>query len=332
MAILQGISGLGSILDGAGGNIALAIQQRILRYLKDDTPFAFKTATILNREQIKTGSVTFRKPELLMAEDYGTGEWTPQKMNVGDVTITINRRRKVNVTWDEFDTSRLGEMEYIVDYIGSSLGMIIEADLNSQFWAYFQQLFTGQAGNDGIIKTQVITMPDLVADTITQAEAQSLIFRLNKFIIKLSKTYNKTTLGIKKAEMMFYLDPEADPNIRQAYVNQPNALSERQIAKNLVGYQLGAGVTYVLDNMLGNNIPMNTSFSKDTSLNMTNFIGAIIHNEAIAMPFNFQKVGIVPDPANLNPRIIAKYQFGIGVVRPELCFAIIKQALAPITP
>lgn len=98
---------------------------------------------------------------------------------------------------------------------------------------------------------------------------------------------------------------------------------EKAIAPDLEGTQIG-NFRYFIDKMLNNNIPAGTSFSKDVALDTSNFIGFVAHNEAIAMPMNYMSTQMVTDPNTGNPKFITKYQFGIGLIRPDLIFGIVK--------
>lgn len=324
MANLQGISGI-QIGDGNSGKIALAIKTGVLRILYDNKNMAYRTATILNKGEIKTGSVSYQVPEIVKAEDYGTGTSQFQTLQSGLVTIPINIRRTVKFTYETFDASRLGEMEYVIGVITNSMAVTIENDLNAHFWRFLDENFKETSGT---LRAQHIVLPNLESETATQDEIRADLYKLQRKAVQISKTYDKRHMGIDKAELMVYLDPMCDVNIRQAYWNQPNSLGERVISKNLVGKQLGGGIYYYLDNMLGTNIAADASFSKDKALDMSAYVGFIIHNEAIAMPFNLQQIGQITDQDNLNIRTIAKYQFGIGFLRPNLVYSITKKAVS----
>lgn len=319
---LDGISGM-QIGDGAGGKVALAIQTGILRILKGDGSFAYKTATIMNKDQVKSGSVSYQIPELVQAEDYGTGTSPFQTLNSGLVTIPINTRRTIKYTYEIFDASRLGSMEYLIGMIAQTVSMTILYDLNANFFSFLTDKFNLTTGE---LRTQNITLPVLTQEGVTSEEVRTGLYKLQRLAVQISKKFDKKQYGVSKAELMVFLDPLADVNIRQAYWNQPNALGERTVKKDLVGTQLGGGLYYYLDSLLGNKIDKGTAFSKDKDLDTSKFAGFIIHNEAIAMPFNLMSVQQVIDQDNGNPRFIAKYQFGIGMLRPHLVYSITTEA------
>lgn len=322
MAVLTGISGYsGTITDGKGGNTPLDLRKSIVRWLST-RGFSYKLATPIDPSQANAGSVTYRIPEIVQVEDYtqqGQDGGRFQGIAAGDITITIDIRRWAGIEYEEFDYSRLGDMSYIVSSAISSLGLAIEKDLNAHFWTFLADAFNPQTGT---MRTQNIVLPELVKDNPNVDEVKGALYKLQRFLATKQKTHNKLAMGIPKAEFMVFLDPIADINIRHTYYNQPNALAERVIAKDLVGTQLGGGLFYYVDDMLGNSIAAGTSFSKDKALDTTAFPGFIIHNEAIAMPMNLKSVKTVVNPQTGNTRLLCKYQFGIGFVRPWLCFSI----------
>lgn len=323
MAVLKGISGM-DIGDGSGGNIALALQTRVLRILFD-SDFTYRTATLANPTQANAGSVSYQIPEILQAENYGDGSTKFQKLNSGLVEVPINIRRTVKYTYETFDYSRLGEMSYVISVIANSVAMSIQNDLNMHFWNNIATQFTKTSGT---LKSQTVVLPKLVDKAATIDDIRTAIKELQWKTTEISKTFSKLAMGVNKSELMIYLDPFADINIRQAYWNQPNSLGERVVAGDLTGYQIGGGIYYYLDKMLGAKIDADTSFSKDVAMDLTDYVGFIIHNEAVAMPFNFNSMTQVVDPNNANPRFIAKYQFGFGIIRPWLVYAITKASHA----
>lgn len=94
MATISGISAM-LMGDGAGGNAALDVNKAILRMLRDDNSFAFRTATIKNPNQVNAGTVAYHIPEMVQAEDYGTGTSDFQIPQSGLKEIHIDTRRTV---------------------------------------------------------------------------------------------------------------------------------------------------------------------------------------------------------------------------------------------
>lgn len=331
MAVIQGISG-DWMLDGQGGKIFLDLETGILQILQDGG-FAWRTATILNKGEIKKGSVSYALPEIAQTEDYGQDGGSFQNVAANLVRVPIDIRRFVGIEYESFDYERLGTFQKMIPMIINSIGLSIQNDINAHFWTF---IATNFKKDNGPLRAQSLVMGDLTKDYskeangIDVASIKKYLYQLQRHYLSVNKTWNKNALGIKKSELMLILDTYADLNIRQAYDGQPNKLAERIVAKDLVGVQIGTGIYYYTDKMLGEVIQAGTAFSKDKTLDLSNFVGLICHNEAIAMPFNFNEIAFLRNPKNNNPRVICKYQFGIGFVRPKLVWAIVKEQPAAV--
>ncbi|MEG1312726.1 MAG: hypothetical protein RSD40_00255 [Bacilli bacterium] len=93
MAVITGISGI-QIGDGAGGNIALTITTRVLKILSSMN-LSYLSATIKNPNDVKNGSVTFYRPELIQVSDYGatptTGTFDAAQVPSFQVNLSTRR-------------------------------------------------------------------------------------------------------------------------------------------------------------------------------------------------------------------------------------------------
>lgn len=318
MAVIQGISGM-QIGDGTGGNVALSINTRVLRILSDSS-FSYLTATMKNPNEVKSGTVAYYVPEIIQTEAYGSGTTASQNINAGLISVTIDTRRTAKYDIETFDLTRLENANQIVGMVSLGLAMAILNDLNANFLAYVVNFLS----TDTVGKLQNIALPGLVDETGTQTPEQSRV-SLNKIqfeVAKKSKLYNKKTLGIKKAEFINIFDSIGDVNVRNAFWGVLGG-KDLVLASDLEAVQIG-NFKYMVDNMINNNIPAGTSFSKDTSLDTSNFAGILLHNESVAMPLNYNGITMVIDPVTANPRYIAKYQFGIGIIRPNLITGFVK--------
>ena len=132
--------------------------------------------------------------------------------------------------------------------------------------------------------------------------------------------FDKRMLGVGVNEIYGVLSVEADIDLRNAFWNQPNTLGNFVIKETLEGVKLG-NLNYFVDVMLNNTIGAGTSFS-DKQLQTAGLVGLIMHREAVGMPINIQQTMQTINPENGNLRFITKYQFGIGILRPKLIYAI----------
>ena len=318
MAVLQGISGL-AMGDGTGNKIALSINTQVLEILSNDK-LSYLTATITNPAQVQNGTVSYYVPEIIGSGEYGTaGEGTNfVEPAAGLVSINIDKRRQNKYEVETFDISRLNESGYILGVVAAGIARAIQADLNAEYLTFIVSQFK----NGGDLQAQVLELanvgkgqPDLTPE-LSRVDYNRIQLQIAKF----QKMFDKRMLGVGVNEIYGVLSVEADIDLRNAFWNQPNTLGNFVIKETLEGVKLG-NLNYFVDVMLNNNIPANTSFS-NKELQTTGLVGLIIHREAVGMPINIQQTMQTINPDNGNLRFITKYQFGIGILRPKLIYAI----------
>ena len=318
MAVLQGISGL-AMGDGTGNKIALSINTQVLEILSNDK-LSYLTATITNPAQVKNGTVSYYVPEIIGSGEYGTaGEGTKfVEPAAGLVSINIDKRRQNKYEVETFDISRLNESGYILGVVAAGIARAIQADLNAEYLTFIVSQFkTG-----GNLQTQVLELAKVGKGdpALTPEESRVDYNRVQLQIAKFQKMFDKRMLGVGVNEIYGVLSVEADIDLRNAFWNQPNTLGNFVIKETLEGVKLG-NLNYFVDVMLNNNIAANTSFS-NKQLQTTGLVGLIMHREAVGMPINIQQTMQTINPENGNLRFITKYQFGIGILRPKLIYAI----------
>ena len=318
MAVLQGISGL-AMGDGDTGKIALSINTQVLEILSNDK-LSYLTATITNPAQVKNGTVSYYVPEIIGSGDYGTAGEGVQftEPAAGLVSINIDKRRQNKYEVETFDISRLNESGYILGVVAAGIARAIQADLNAEYLTFIASQFkTG-----GNLQTQVLELAKVGKGdpALTPEESRVDYNRVQLQIAKFQKMFDKRMLGVGVNEIYGVLSVEADIDLRNAFWNQPNTLGNFVIKETLEGVKLG-NLNYFVDVMLNNTIGAGTSFS-DKQLQTAGLVGLIMHREAVGMPINIQQTMQTINPENGNLRFITKYQFGIGILRPKLIYAI----------
>lgn len=321
MAVLQGISGL-AMGDGNAGKIALSINTQVLEILSNDK-LSYLTATITNPAQVQNGTVSYYVPEIIGSGEYGTaGEGTNfVEPAAGLVSINIDKRRQNKYEVETFDISRLNESGYILGVVAAGIARAIQADLNAEYLTFIVSQFKNGTGTLALAG-QILELDNVGKGNPALTPEQSRVDynRIQLQIAKFQKMFDKRMLGVGVNEIYGVLSVEADIDIRNAFWNQPNTLGNFVIKETLEGVKLG-NLNYFVDVMLNNNIAANTSFS-DKELQTTGLVGLIMHREAVGMPINIQQTMQTINPENGNLRFITKYQFGIGILRPKLIYAI----------
>ena len=321
MAVLQGISGL-AMGDGNNGKIALSINTQVLEILSNDK-LSYLTATITNPAQVKNGTVSYYVPEIIGSGEYGTaGEGTNfVEPAAGLVSINIDKRRQNKYEVETFDISRLNESGYILGVVAAGIARAIQADLNAEYLTFIVSQFKNGTGTLALAG-QILELDNVGKGNPALTPEQSRVDynKIQLQIAKFQKMFDKRMLGVGVNEIYGVLSVEADIDLRNAFWNQPNTLGNFVIKETLEGVKLG-NLNYFVDVMLNNNIAANTSFS-NKELQTTGLVGLIMHREAVGMPINIQQTMQTINPENGNLRFITKYQFGIGILRPKLIYAI----------
>ena len=326
MAVLQGISGL-AMGDGTGNKIALSINTQVLEILSNDK-LSYLTATITNPAQVQNGTVSYYVPEIIGSGDYGNAGEGVQftEPAAGLVSINIDKRRQNKYEVETFDISRLNESGYILGVVAAGIARAIQADLNAEYLTFIVSQFKNGTGTLALAG-QILELENVGKGLPTLTPEQSRVDynRIQLQIAKFQKMFDKRMLGVGVNEIYGVLSVEADIDLRNAFWNQPNTLGNFVIKETLEGVKLG-NLNYFVDVMLNNTIGAGTSFS-DKQLQTAGLVGLIMHREAVGMPINIQQTMQTINPENGNLRFITKYQFGIGILRPKLIYAITNQGV-----
>lgn len=324
MAILTGISGLAAG-DGKGGKIALSIQTRVLRLLSDQH-LSYTTATIRDLGQLQAGTVSYYVPEVVQTEDYGDGTTPSNNFEAGLVSVNIDKRFTSKYDIETFDITRLSNSTEILNQVAIGLALAIQATLNAEFLNYILTQFKQNGSLANANQTLVLDkISSKGGDNFTPDDMYGDWLKMEYLIASINQKYNKQMLGVPKADVLSLLSPFGDIGLMRAFRNQPNQLGSWQIAKTLQGKQIG-NVKYLVDTMFQNSIAAGASFSKNKSFDFTKFVGIMLHNEAVAFPVNIKQISQVIDPLSANLRFIAKVQYGAGILRPSLIYALTTQA------
>ena len=338
MAILQGIQGM-FMNDGAGGKIALDINRRVLTILNSGR-LSFLTCTI-NEAQARAGTIWFDKPEIIQNQEYVDSYNTPtttaegqtppapagggtnyyQTPASGKIAVNIDKTRAAGYQVETFDLVSLGNPNAILGQIASSLAMAMTKQLNATFLQYLVNYFAG-AGSKQITALDVLDKEAYNTPEACRADLDKLTKRLARF----TQLYDKEKAGIDGGQFVTVTSPIVHVNMMNAFWNQQGSLPM------LLGrekYYVFQDIITIQDGMLQNKILKGESFSKDTDLDTSTLAAFMIHNEAIAMPIVYNGTFNMVNQFNGNPLFLAKYKYGIGLVRPDLIWAFTGTALAP---
>lgn len=344
MAILQGIQGMFmNDGDGKGGKIALDINRRVLTILNSGR-LSFLTCTI-NEAQARAGTIWFDKPEIIQNQEYVDSYNTPtttaegqtppapagggtnyyQTPTSGKIAVNIDKTRAAGYQVETFDLVSLGNPNAILGQIASSLAMAMTKQLNATFLQYLVDFFADKLDIKGSTQKTPLDVLDKEAYNDPEACRRDLD-KLTKRLARFTQLYDKEKAGIEAGQFVTVTSPIVHVNMMNAFWNQQGSLPM------LLGrekYYVFQDIITIQDGMLQNEILKGQSFSKDSDLDTTTLAAFMIHNEAIAMPIVYNGTFNMVNQFNGNPLFLAKYKYGIGMVRPDLIWAFTGTALAP---
>lgn len=342
MAILQGIQGM-FLNDGDGGKIALDINRRVLTILNSGR-LSFLTCTI-NEAQARAGTIWFDKPEIIQNQEYVDSYNTPtttaegqtppapagggtnyyQTPTSGKIAVNIDKTRAAGYQVETFDLVSLGNPNAILGQIASSLAMAMTKQLNATFLQYLVDFFADKLDIKGSTQKTPLAVLDKEAYNTPESCREDLD-KLTKRLARFTQIYDKEKAGIDGGQFVTVTSPIVHVNMMNAFWNQQGSLPM------LLGrekYYVFQDIITIQDGMLQNTILKGESFSKDTDLDTSTLAAFMIHNEAIAMPIVYNGTFNMVNQFNGNPLFLAKYKYGIGMVRPDLIWAFTGTALAP---
>lgn len=324
MSIFTGISGI-SIGDGAGAHVSLDIKTEVLRIIRTQSLATFMSARAPQSGGYNgAGTIYFRKPQLIQTNAYTVGQISNDAPQVGQIKIDINTQRTANYFIETFDTSRIEQQTEVVGQIAFGLATSIMADQNAHWYMGLMEYFNTIEG-----KTFMVAMPKLVDPTATTEEVMGLIRTIGFTKTDIEKTFSKTYVGVPGSEIWGIIDGYGLTNMlysmaRSNYSTEALNILMRGAGANDVTAQNIWGINFWVDNFVNVDVPQGQSWAKDYALDTTNFVGFLCHTEFAAMPLDVNTITMVVDPNNANPKWIAKYQFGFGVIRPGLGRAFVK--------
>lgn len=333
MANFQGISGI-AVGDGQGGYVALSIQERVQRILSSNRSIATFLSATANKTATSAvaGRVYYRKPQVVQTNAYSVGQISNDMIQVGQEYVDINVQRTANYQYETFDSARIADWGSVESEVARSLALSIMLDHNAHFLSGLKTYFDAHIFDEDITPYFLIA-PKLVDKTATVDEIMAIVKDIAWLKGDIEKTYSRYYEGVNSAEVYGIFDAYAEANINYAIMRGLfSADAGVSIAQNgaigtngsEVKVQKVWGISFLIDNLVNLSVPAGQSWAKDYNYDMSNYIGFVIHNEFAAMPLSLNTVRMVYDTNNANPKWIAKYGFGFGIVRPGLGRAIIK--------
>jgi hypothetical protein len=302
---------------------------RVLEFLRSKFLGVYSTASALNVADIKAGRAIYRKPKRIFTENYKNQSISTQKPTQDTIFVDLSYEKSAKYELETFDLSRLqGDISgQFQNSVAQSLTNSITAQLDAEFLKYTCDLAAGLPGQKQVVNTWftpltggVIGDPTKSAFTLDQLKTMAL--QVNDIGDAIATTINEAMLGTDddKRDIMIITRPQIYSRLVASNANSGDQSNE--ILSNGVLLNSSIHGRYVVKHpFMAKSLLKSDAKLKldlDTDYNLGNYQALILHTEAIAMPFALNTITQAINPDNGNPLIIAKYNFGLGAVRPEL--------------
>lgn len=330
MATFTGISGI-AVGDTQGGFVALSIQERVQRILSSNRSIATFLSATANKTATSAvaGRVYYRKPQVVQTNVYSVGQVSNDMIQVGQSYVDINVQRTANYQYETFDSARIADWGAVESEVAKSLALSIMLDHNSHFLRGLASYFNDHSSETNLF----LEAPKLVDKSATVDEIMGIVKDLAWIKGDIEKTYSQFYEGVDGTEVYGIFDTYAEANFNYAIMRglfsadagvsvfQNGAIGTNGSAVKVMNVW---GIKCIIDNLVNLKVVQGQSWAKDYDHDLSNYIGFVIHNEFCAMPLSLNTVRMVYDVNNANPKWIAKYGFGFGIVREGLGRAVVK--------
>lgn len=327
---IVGIDGI-YLGDGAGGKISYdIISGKVLEIISSNSLGIAGTALIENPGQVRAGTVTYRKPELIKTGDFavamddGSGGITTQAPQVETVLVNIDKRKAAKYKIDEFDIVALQDAAAIEAQIAAGLAKSTMARLDLELFENVKQFLKDNEANNTITITNFSTTTDLEQMRLNR-------LKFNDLVADIESTITKDILGTPEFETVSILSKKAYGRMVEGVsVSGGNLGTELRLSGQLPGQIVGGNAIlkhiFVAKKVDGKIFTLDKV--ADTDYDFSKIEAFLWNREAIAFPFQILGVTAMRDFRDGDPIFIQKFRYGFKVLRKELIRGIINATLA----
>lgn len=310
--------------DGFETNFDVSIvEAKTLKILRTKQLGIGIAATSTNPTQHKAGLAIYRVPELVQAQDYdyATRNDVPDTPANTDREVLLNKKRVIKYELETFDLAVLemaGSME--AEY-ASGISTVILAETDAEFINAGMEaaIALGESTDEGATGGFIVN-----ADYFGRTEAQlnTMFFDTVDLVGHLEGTVDREQIGVDKDEVVSITNTRGKARFIKSGQGGDKNETQRQNGE----ISEINGIALRVHPFIGKVISAAQSFSKDKAYDFSALANLILHTEAVAMPFALNSVIPTTGENSGNPKVIAKYRYGVGVVRPGLVRAILTVA------
>lgn len=312
-----------SIKDPAGNASFLDVRFAVLNNLAQGY-YSYDMMTAADGEITGVGSVIYRIQHLLKAQNY-EGNIETQNIVIEPIEVKINQKWAIGYEIEDMDLSQIIASPAIQAQAATNLATSIKATKNAQFFLQLKTFFEANPSKTYYFP-ELVSEADLTTDQYRSMQKKILIKRT-----KMANIINEKYVNVPADSFFGVIAPVAIANFEMLLT----ALNISSAAFDMLKYGIGGmgnggtvanlgGTPFISDPFIGQAVEANKSFNS-FAYDMTDYCGFLLHPQSVAYPSKWGKMQILPNPANLNSMVKAKWYTGWGILRPELLCAFTKK-------
>lgn len=312
-----------SIKDPAGNASFLDLRFAILNNLSQGA-YSYDMFGVADGEITGVGSVLYRILHYPKAVAY-TGNIATQNVVVDTREVKIDTKRCIGWEIEDMDLAQIILSPSLQAIQAANGAEAIRADKNAQLMLKLKA-YIAEHPELTYYFPEITSEADLTTDQYRSIQKKLLVKRT-----KMSMIMNHLYINVNPDEFFGIITPIAVANFEMLLT----ALNISNAAFDMVKYGIGGkgksqtvasigGTPFIADPFLGGKVAYGESFNGDYAYDMEDISGLFLHRAAVAYPAKWGKMGILPNPANLNSMFKAKWFTGFGILRPELLCAFVK--------
>lgn len=285
--------------------------------------YSYDMMTAADGEITGVGSVIYRVLHLPQAVEY-KGTISTQNVVIDTVEVKIDDKRSIGYEIEDMDLAQIIAAPSVQAQQAKNVAEAIKADKNAHLFIKLNAEFKANP-------ERTMYLPELVQEgDMREEEYRSLQKKILVKRTKLANIINKKYINVNATEFFGLIAPIAHTNFEMLLTT----LNISSAAFNLIQFGIGGmgnggtvatlgGTPFISDPFIGQKIARGDSFNGDYDMDNSEYAGYLLHRTSIAYPSKWGKMQILPNPANLNTMVKAKWFTGFGVLRPELMCAFV---------
>ncbi len=284
-------------------------------------------------EMIKAETAIFMRPYRVGARVYSkaTRNNAPDLGQSQRIEIKVDNFFIIRLEFDLMDNSFFQNGAFLMNHIVNLMTPTIIAHLDLVF---FKELTNAVDAN---VAEYVEVLPNaLTARTDVDIRANRL--ELKQKINEIRRTFNKQTMGVNGGELFILCDMDFKDLLIESIGIDASGQGAIQVLQNSNTSitTLQGGIKVIEHGYFGKNLPAlditsdaNFAASLDegaiaegVTLDLTNYAAIVVTRGSIALVQSYQQLMTTTNPNSGNTNFLAKYNYGSGIVFPELIRAI----------